>query len=392
MFLGKYKVKTLNHISPACQEVLVPERYEMADDMQSPDAIFVRATNMLDYEFNPELKCIARAGIGVNTIPLERCSESGIVVFNSPGANANGVKELFLFGMSMASRDILGGMNWVYNYHDDKVPVDVAMEQVKKQFVGPEYYTKCLGVIGMGNVGRLVANIGIDLGMKVCGYDPYLSVDAAWKISRHVERLPDLDSLLRRCDYITIHTPLTDETRDMINAAAIEKMKDGVRIINYARGEVVNEDDILAALERGKVARFVTDFPTPRNVKVKNVVATPHLGGTTIESEANCAVMAAQEMDDYLRNGNIRNSVNMPTLVLERSGKVRICVIHRNLPGMLTTIMPIFARDGVNIENMTNKSAGAYAYSVFDVNSDISQEVGEKIRKVEGVLRVRVLD
>ncbi len=392
MYQGIYKVKTLNHISPVCQEVLTPDRYAMSDDMESPDAIFVRATNMLDYQFNPELKCIARAGIGVNTIPLERCTEAGIVVFNSPGANANGVKELFLFGMSMASRDILGGMNWVYGYEDEQVPVDVAMEQVKKQFAGPEYYQKRLGVIGMGNVGSLVANIGLDLGMKVCGYDPYLSVDAAWKISRHVERVADLDSLLRSCDYITIHTPLTAETRDIIDAKAIEKMKDGVRIINYARGEVVNEDAILSALECGKVARFVTDFPTPRNVKVRNVVATPHLGGTTIESEANCALMAAREMDDYLRNGNIRNSVNLPTVVLERTGRARICVIHRNLPGMLTTIMPIFAKDEVNIENMTNKSAGAYAYSVFDVNCDIPQTVGEQLRKVDGVLRVRVLD
>ena len=235
-------------------------------------------------------------------------------------------------------------------------------------------------------------NIALDLGMKVCGYDPYLSVDAAWKVSRNVERVSDLDSLLRNCDYITIHTPLTAETRDMINADNIAKMKDGVRIINYARGEVVNEDAILAALESGKVARFVTDFPTPRNVKVKNVVATPHLGGTTIESEANCALMAAREMDDYLRNGNIKNSVNLPTVVLERSGRARICVIHRNIPGMLTTIMPLFAKDEVNIENMTNKSSGAYAYSVFDVNSDIPQAVGEELRKVPGVLRVRVLD
>ena len=392
MFEGKYKVKTLNHISPACHEVLTEERYTMSDEMEAPDAIFVRATNMLDYEFNPELKCIARAGIGVNTIPVDRCTENGIVVFNSPGANANGVKELFVFALSMASRDILGGMNWVYGYQNDEVPVDVAMEQVKKQFAGPEYYGKRLGVIGMGNVGSLVANIALDLGMKVCGYDPYLSVDAAWKVSRNVERVSDLDSLLRNCDYITIHTPLTAETRDMINADNIAKMKDGVRIINYARGEVVNEDAILAALESGKVARFVTDFPTPRNVKVKNVVATPHLGGTTIESEANCALMAAREMDDYLRNGNIKNSVNLPTVVLERSGRARICVIHRNIPGMLTTIMPLFAKDEVNIENMTNKSSGAYAYSVFDVNSDIPQAVGEELRKVPGVLRVRVLD
>lgn len=386
-----FKVKTLNHISPACKDILRPDRYAISDDMENPDAIFVRATNMHQYDFNPELLCIARAGIGVNSIPLERCTESGIVVFNSPGANANGVKELFVFALTMASRDVLGSLNWVQNYNDPSMTIDVAMEKVKKQFAGPEYWGKTLGVIGMGNVGGMTANIAVKLGMEVIGYDPYLSVDAAWKISRSVRRVDDLDTLLKSCDYLTIHTPLTEETREMINAEAIAKMKTGVRIINYARGEVVNEADILAALKTGKVARFVTDFPTTENVKVPGVIATPHLGGTTIESEANCAVMAAQEMDDYLTTGNIKNSVNLPTVVLERSGKARICIIHRNSPGMLTTIMPIFAKDGVNIENMMNKSAGAYAYSVFDVNSDISKTVVSDLNAVEGVLRVRVI-
>lgn len=386
-----FKVKTLNHISPACKDILRPDRYAISDDMENPDAIFVRATNMHQYDFNPELLCIARAGIGVNSIPLDRCTESGIVVFNSPGANANGVKELFVFALTMASRDVLGSLNWVQNYNDPSMTIDVAMEKVKKQFAGPEYWGKTLGVIGMGNVGGMTANIAVKLGMEVIGYDPYLSVDAAWKISRSVRRVDDLDTLLKSCDYLTIHTPLTEETREMINAEAIAKMKPGVRIINYARGEVVNEADILAALKTGKVARFVTDFPTTENVKEPGVIATPHLGGTTIESEANCAVMAAQEMDDYLTTGNIKNSVNLPTVVLERSGKARICIIHRNSPGMLTTIMPIFAKDGVNIENMMNKSAGAYAYSVFDVNSDISETVVTDLNAVEGVLRVRVI-
>ena len=227
--------------------------------------------------------------------------------------------------------------------------------------------------------------------MEVIGYDPYLSVDAAWKISRSVRRVDDLDTLLKNCDYLSLHCPLTEETRGLINDENIAKMKDGVRIINYARGEVVDEPSILAALESGKVARFVTDFPTPANVKVPNVVATPHLGGTTVESEANCAVMAAQEMHDYLTTGNIKNSVNLPTVVLERTGKARICIIHRNTPGMLTTIMPIFAKDQVNIENMMNKSAGAYAYSVFDVNSEIPDFVVEELKAVPGVLRVRVI-
>lgn len=386
-----FKVKTLNHISPACKDILTDDRYQIADDMEKPDAIFVRATDMHQYDFNPELLCIARAGIGVNSIPLERCTEKGIVVFNSPGANANGVKELFVFALTMASRDVWGGLNWVYHYDDPEVPVDVAMEKVKKQFAGPEYWGKTLGVVGMGNVGGMAANIAVKLGMEVIGYDPYLSVDAAWKISRSVRRVDDLDTLLKSCDYLTLHTPLTSETRGMINAESIAKMKDGVRIINYARGEVVDEPAILAALKSGKVARFVTDFPTPENRKVPGVVATPHLGGTTVESEANCAVMAAQEMDDYLTTGNIKNSVNLPTVVLERTGRARICIIHRNIPGMLTTIMPIFAKDQVNIENMMNKSAGAYAYSVFDVNSVIPESVVRELEAVDGVLRVRVI-
>ena len=386
-----YKVKTLNHISPSCMDVMTPDRYEISDTMAYPDAIFVRATDMHNYEFNPSLRCIARAGIGVNSIPLKRCSENGIVVFNTPGGNANVVKELFLFALGMASRDLMGGMRWVYNYNDPEVPVEVAMEKIKKQFAGPEYYRKTIGVIGTGNVGSLVANIALDMGMKVYGYDPYLSVNAAWRVSRHVIRVDQLDTLLKNCDYITIHTPLTDETRGMINAERIAKMKDGVRIINYARGEVVDEDAIIDALHSGKVARFVADFPTARLIKEPNAILTPHLGGTTVEAEANCALMAAEEMDDYLRNGNIKNSVNMPDLHLDRSGIARICIIHRNLPGMLTTLLPIFAKDQVNIENMTNKSRGEYAYSVFDLNTEVDEAVIEELRNVEGVLRVRLL-
>ena len=386
-----FKVKTLNHISPSCKEIMTPDAYEIADDMANPDAIFVRATDMHKYEFNPELRCIARAGIGVNSIPLKRCSEAGIVVFNTPGGNANAVKELFLFGLTMASRNLMGGMRWVYNYNDPEVPVEVAMEKIKKQFAGPEYYQKTIGVIGTGNVGSLVANIALDLGMKVYGYDPYLSVNAAWRVSRHVKRVESLDTLLKNCDYITIHTPLTDETRGMINAERIAKMKDGVRIINYARGEVVDEASIIDALHSGKVARFVADFPTAALCKEENAILTPHLGGTTIEAEANCARMAAEEMDDYLRTGNIKNSVNMPDISMDRSGIARICIIHRNLPGMLTTLLPIFAKDKVNIENMTNKSRGEYAYSVFDLNTEIEPFVIDELKAIEGVLRVRVI-
>lgn len=386
-----FKVKTLNHISPVCLEVMTKDRYIIDDNMDDPDAIFVRATDMKEYAFNPSLRCIARAGIGVNSIPLKRCSENGIVVFNTPGGNANAVKELFLFALGMASRDLMGGMRWVYDYNDPDVPIEVAMEKIKKQFAGPEYYRKSIGVIGTGNVGSLVANIALDMGMKVYGYDPYLSVNAAWRVSRHVIRVDALDTLLQNCDYITLHTPLTDETRGMIGKDAIAKMRDGVRVINYARGEVVDEDAMLEALHSGKVARFVSDFPTARMVKESNAVLTPHLGGTTMEAEANCALMAAEQMDEYLRNGNIKNSVNLPDLHLDRSGIVRICIIHRNLPGMLTTLLPIFAKDRVNIENMTNRSRGEYAYSVFDINAEVEEKVIDELKAVDGVLRVRVL-
>ena len=386
-----FKVKTLNHISPVCMDIMTPENYTIADNMEDPDAIFVRATDMHSYEFNPSLRCIARAGIGVNSIPLKRCSESGIVVFNTPGGNANAVKELFLFALGMASRDLMGGMRWVYHYDNSDIPVEVAMEKIKKQFAGPEYFHKTLGVVGTGNVGSLVANIALELGMKVYAYDPYLSVNAAWRVSRHVTRVDSLDALLKKCDYLTLHTPLTDETRDMINSGTIAKMKDGVRIINYSRGEVVNEDAMIDALHSGKVARFVADFPTARLIQEPHAILTPHLGGTTVEAEGNCALMAAEEMDDYLRNGNIKNSVNMPEVMLDRSGIVRICIIHRNLPGMLTTLMPIFVKDNVNIENMTNKSRGEYAYSVFDLNTEVDESVVRDLESVEGVLRVRVL-
>ncbi len=387
----KYRVKLLNNISKNAMDILTSDRYELSETIPNPDALFVRASDLHQYDFNPELKCIGRAGIGVNTIPLEECAEKGIVVFNTPGGNANAVKELFLFGISAASRDLMGGIDWVKQYNDASIPVEVQMEKIKKQFVGPEYYGKTIGVIGTGNVGSLVANVALDLGMKVYAYDPYLSVDAAWKVSRRVFRVAQLQDLLKHCDYITLHTPLTEETRDMIGSDEIAQMKDGVRIINYARGEVVNEDGIIQGLESGKVARFVADFPTARLIQTKNTVLTPHLGGTTYEAESNCALMAAQAIDDYLIDGNIKNSVNFPEVVLSRTGQKRICLIHRNTPGMLTNIMPVFSRDNINIENMTNKSKGNYAYSMFDVNSEVDQKAIDDLNAIEGMIRVRVL-
>lgn len=386
-----YKIKILNNISKSAQDVLKSDMYTLSETIEHPDALFVRASDLHTYPFEPSIKCIGRAGIGVNTIPLEKCASQGIVVFNTPGGNANAVKEQFVFGITVASRDIMHAIEWVKAYDGTQGPVSSYMEKIKKQFVGPEYYGKTIGVIGTGNVGSLVANAALDLGMKVYAYDPYLSVDAAWKVSRRVFRVSSLNDLLKHVDYLTLHTPLTDETRSMISIKQLSLMKDGVRIINYARGEVVDEDAMIAALENGKVARFVSDFPTEKMIQAPNTVLTPHLGGTTFEAENNCARMAAEEIDDYLRNGNIKNSVNMPDVYLERSGKKRICLIHKNIPGMLTNIMPIFSNDNINIENMTNKSRGEYAYSVFDVNSEVDQEAIDELNALQGMIRVRVL-
>ena len=387
-----YKIRTLNNISDSCREILRSDEYIIGDNVSDPDAIFVRATDMHDYPFNPELLCIGRAGIGVNTIPYKECIEKGIAVFNTPGGNANGVKELFLFGLTMAGRDIFDAMKWVYTYDDSEGPVEERMEKIKKQFAGPEFAGKTLGVIGTGNVGSIVANAGLACDMKVYGYDPYLSVESAWKISRRVFRVNDLNDLLKYSDFITLHVPLKEDTYHMIDAEAIARMKNGVRIINYARADVVDEDAIIDALNSGKVARYVSDFPTRRLIETKNAILTPHLGGTTVEAESNCAMMAAREIDDYLRNGNVKNSVNLPDLTMERSGEARICLIHRNLPGILAAIMPVFAKDRINVENMTNKSRGDIAYSVFDVNSDVDETAVKELEDIEGMLRVRVLE
>jgi len=384
-----YKVKLLNNISPIVNEVLDKD-YEISEDVNQPDALFVRASDLHEYNFDESIKCIGRAGIGVNTIPLDKCSEKGIVVFNTPGGNANGVKEIFLFGLMMSNRKLKEAMDWIDNYNED-LPIEVRMEKIKKQFAGPEVIGKTIGVIGTGNVGSLVANICLDLGMKVYGYDPYLSVDAAWKVSRHVKRVNDINELWDKCDYITLHTPLTDETRNMINKDTLSKMKNNIRIINYARGEVVNEEDIIEALNSNKVACYVSDFPTKKLCAQPKVVLTPHLGGTTQEAETNCARMAAIEIDDYLRNGNINNSVNFPRVKLERSGVNRVCIIHKNIPGMLTNILPIFSKDNINIENMTNKSKGEYAYSIFDVNDVVDDQAYDELTNLEGVIKVRII-
>ena len=385
-----YRIQTLNKISSAGLAVLDKKYFQISDTMEQPHGIMVRSAPMGDYEFPKALRAIARAGAGVNNIPVDRCSENGIVVFNTPGANANAVKELVLAALLVSSRDIVGSTKWVREKAAE-CEVSTVVEKGKAQFAGPELAGKTLGIIGLGAIGTLVANMAISLGMDVYGYDPYLSVDTALRLDRSVHHANDLDTIFQRSDYITIHVPYNASTKDTIDAAAINKMKGNVRIINLARGELVNNDDIIEALNNGRVARYVTDFPNNALLEAKNVVAFPHLGASTPESEENCAVMAAKELKDYLENGNITNSVNMPNLTMERTGVARVCVIHRNVPSMLANIMAVLSKEGINIEHMTNKSRGDYAYTVLDVDTLIDDEVRREMKAIENVVRVRIL-
>ena len=387
-----FRIKTLNKISPAGLSVLDQTRFSVSDDVENEDGILVRSADMHEYQFPDSLRAIARAGAGTNNIPIDRCSEAGIVVFNTPGANANAVKELAVCALLLSSRKITEGADWVRTQAGGGADVEKVVEKGKSQFVGPEISGKMLGVIGLGAIGVQVANIATKLGMTVFGYDPFLSVDGALALSRLVHRAMDLETIYKNCDYITLHVPQTAETRGMLNEDAFHMMKGGVRILNLARGGLVNDDDMLAALDSGKVAAYVTDFPNNKILQGKNVIAIPHLGASTPESEENCAVMAAQELKDYLENGNIKNSVNLPTLVQEWSGVARLCIIHRNIPGAIANITGLLSRDGVNVENMTNKSKKDYAYTVVDLGSRISEAVADEIRALEGVFRVRVLN
>ena len=367
------------------------EDYTKIDTAEGADALLVRSAVMHEMEFDKNLKAIGRAGAGVNNIPLDTCAEQGIVVFNTPGANANGVKELVIAGMLLASRDIIGGINWVQeNEEDGNILKDA--EKAKKQFAGCEIEGKKLGVIGLGAIGVLVANAAVHLGMEVYGYDPYLSVDAAWRLSRNIHHAKTVDELYKDCDYITIHVPAMDSTKGMIDKNAIGLMKDGVVILNYARNVLVDEEAVVDALVSGHVKNYVTDFPTPIVAGVKGAIITPHLGASTEESEDNCAKMAVKEVMDYLENGNITNSVNYPNTqlgVCQTQG--RISILHRNIPNMLTRFTGAFAKDNINITEMSNKTKGDYAYAIFDVDSQITEESVQHITDIEGVLKVRVI-
>ncbi len=384
-----FNIQTLNKISKSGISRF-GENYSVSDDVQNPDAIMVRSAQMHDMEFGSNLLAIARAGAGVNNIPVQRCAEEGICVFNTPGANANAVKELVLTGLMLSSRDIFGGMEWTSGLEDGETPVAKQVEKGKSQFVGPEISGKTLGIIGLGAIGALVANAAISLGMKVVGTDPFLSVGAALRLNPAVIVVKSNDEVFAAADYITLHVPYNKDTAGMINAEAIAKMKDGVRVLNYARGELVNDDDMLAALESGKVARYCTDFPNAKTSHAKGVIATPHIGASTPESEDNCAVMAADELIEYLEKGNIRNSVNLPNAEMNAVG-TKVCVIHKNVPAMIAAVTTAAASNGLNIENMVNASRGDFAYTMLDVMGEVTDHMVDTLGKIEGIIRVRVI-
>ena len=384
------KIHCLNKIA-SCGTELFPADYELTDTLAEADGILVRSASMHEMELPEGLLAIGRAGAGVNNIPLDACAEKGIVVFNTPGANANGVKELVIAGLLMASRDIAGGLNWCKeNAEDANITKDT--EKSKKAFAGCEIQGKKLGVIGLGAIGAEVANTAIHLGMDVYGYDPFMSVNAAWRLSRNVKHITNVDVIFQECDYITIHVPLTDTTRGMINKEKLDMMKDGAVVLNFARDTLVDDDAMAAALESGRVHRYVSDFPNPKVAHMQNVILLPHLGASTKESEDNCAVMAVQELTDYIENGNIKNSVNYQACDMgECHAACRLAVLHRNIPNMIGQITGILAEQGVNISDMTNKSRDKYAYTLLDLEHRPETAAVEKLAAIDGVLRVRVV-
>lgn len=386
-----FKVQTLNKISPVGLEHFPCGNYEVASEPLNPDAILVRSHDMNDMELPPSLKVIARAGTGINNIPVERCSEKGIVVFNTPGANANSVKEITLAGLFISSRKIISGINWIKTLEGRAVQVPELIEKKKHIFAGPEIKGKKLGVIGLGAVGVSVSNDAASLGMEVTGYDPFISVESAWDLSRDIKRAAGFDSLLTTADYITLHVPLTEETEGMIDKDKFARMKKGVRILNFARGELVNQKDLKEAIEKGIVSVYVTDFPDEELLKLRNVITIPHLGASTPEAEDNCAVMAVKQICNYLEKGNIINSVNFPTCQMDILRKRRIVIANKNIPRMVGQITAIMASEGINIADLLNKSKGNLAYNIIDIDDEISDKSIQKIRLIEGVTMVRVI-
>ena len=382
------KIHCLNPIAK-CGLDRLPEDYQVTDNANEADGILVRSASMHEMELPESLLAVARAGAGVNNIPLDTCAKAGVVVFNTPGANANGVKELVLAGLFLASRDVVGGIEWCRENAEDP-NIAKTTEKSKKAFAGHEILGKKLGVIGLGAIGAEVANAAAALGMEVYGYDPFISVNAAWMLSRDVKHITSVDTIYQECDYITIHVPATPDTKGMINQEKIAEMKDGVIILNFARDVLVNDADMAQALESGKVARYVTDFPNPSSVHMKNTIVIPHLGASTEESEDNCAKMAVKELTDYLENGNIKNSVNYPNCDMGIcQAESRIAVLHLNIPNMIGQVTGTLAEQGVNISDMTNKSRDQYAYTLLDLEARPTPETIEKLKGIKGILRVR---
>ncbi len=384
------KVNCLNPIA-ACGLDLFSDNYEVVDNIDGAQAVLVRSASMHDMDIPDSVVAVARAGAGVNNIPLDECAKKGIVVFSTPGANANGVKELVIAGLMLASRDLMGGYNWVKE-NASNADIAKAVEKQKKNYAGNEISGKKLGVIGLGAIGAKVANIAFRLGMEVYGYDPYVSVDAAWSLSRHIKHINNVEDIYKECDYITVHVPALDSTKGMLNKDAFAMMKDGVKILNFARDILVNDEDMKEALASGKVSKYVTDFPNPAIAGVDNVITLPHLGASTAESEDNCAVMAVKQTIDFIENGNIKNSVNYPACdagVCDTAA--RVCICHKNIPDMLTRFTSVFSKENINIANMVSKSRGDWAYTILDVDSNVEDASKTALEAVEGVVKVRVI-
>lgn len=384
-----YNIKLLNKISNVGLKKYDTSKYVYGDDVQNPDAVMVRSASMHDMQMPESLLAIARAGAGTNNIPVSDCADKGIVVFNTPGANANAVKELVILGLLLSSRKVTKAVDWCKTIKGEGDNVGKTVEKGKSAFAGPEIKGKTLGVIGLGAIGRLVAEAAVDLGMSVIGYDPYLPENAELKPGITVNN--NLDEIFPVADYITVHVPLTPDTKHMINAESIAKMKNTVRIMNFARGDLADSDAVINALDEGEMACYVTDFPDAKLIGVDGVIAIPHLGASTPESEENCAEMAAQELIDYLEDGNIKNSVNMPNVFMHRTGKVRVTVIHKNQPNMIATITDTISKDGVNIASFEDKNRGEIAYSIIDCDNAVSDRIANDINSIEGVIRVRVI-
>lgn len=384
-----YNIKTLNKISSIGLDKFDTAKYTYGDNIENPDAILVRSASMHDMEMPDSLLAIARAGAGVNNIPVDACAEQGIVVFNTPGANANAVKELVICGLLLSSRKVTKAIDWCKTIKDEGDNVGKVVEKGKSAFAGPEIKGKTLAVIGLGAIGRLVAEAAVDLGMKVIGYDPFLPEDAELKAGIILNN--NLDEIFPAADYITLHVPLTPETKGLVCAETIEKMKDTVRVLNFARGDLANSADVVDALENGRMAAYVTDFPSAEVIGVDGVIAIPHLGASTPESEENCASMGALQIIDFLENGNIKNSVNMPAVSMAKTGVARITIIHKNQPNMIATITDTISKDGINIASFEDKNRGAWAYTIIDLDSEASQQVIDDITAIDGVIKVRVI-